>query len=258
MEAAVKKIQYTVISIIIWLAVWYLSALFINKPLFLPGPMDTAKAIFALLRTKECYESVLFSLLRISAGYFIGFVSGIVLASAASTCDFLGIFIDTPVKIIKAVPVASFVVLSLLWVNSESLSTIVCATMVMPVIYTNVKSSIAHTDSKKLEMAEVFRISFVKKIFYIYLPDVFPSLISAAVIASGFAWKSGVAAEIIGLIRNSIGNRIYQSKIYLETSNLFAWTIILVILSVIFEKLISFLLTGLQKLTGGTIHDRTQ
>lgn len=251
-----KKIRYIAISIIIWLIIWYLSALLVNKPIFLPGPIDTVRALYMLIRTKEFYQSILFSLLGISGGFFIGLLSGIILAAIASVNEFLGVLIDTPVKVIKSVPVASFVVLALLWVNSRFLSTLVSAMMVMPVIYTNVKSAIAHTDTRKLEMARVFRISLVKKMVYIYLPDIFPSLISASVIASGFAWKSGVAAEIIGLIRNSIGNRIYLSKIYLETPELFAWTITLIVLSILFEKIITFILVKLQKITGGTLHDR--
>lgn len=251
-----KKIRYIAISILIWLIIWYLSALLVNKPVFLPGPIDTVRALYMLIRTKEFYQSILFSLLGITKGFFIGLLSGIVLATIASINEFLGVLIDTPVKVIKSVPVASFVVLALLWVNSRALSTLVSAMMVMPVIYTNVKTSITHTDTGKLEMARVFRINLFKKIMYVYLPDVFPSLISASVIASGFAWKSGVAAEIIGLIRNSIGNRIYQSKIYLETAELFAWTITLIVLSILFEKIITLILVKLQKITGGTLNDR--
>lgn len=252
-----KKILYITISITAWITIWYLSALLINKPVFVPGPFDTFKALYKLIQTKDFYKSICFSLFGITKGFFIGLLLGIILAIIASISEFLSIFTDIPVKVIKAVPVASFVVIALLWVNSSALSTLISALMVMPVIYTDLKAAIAGTDAKKLEMARVFRLSPLKKAVYIYLPDVFPSIVSASVIASGFAWKSGVAAEIIGLIRNSIGNMIYQSKIYLETAELFAWTITLIVISVLFEKLIAFFLTKLQHLTGGTQNDRS-
>lgn len=165
--------------------------------------------------------------------------------------------IDVPVKIIRSIPVASFIILALLWVDSAHLSTFIAAITIMPVIYTNTFSGIAHTDSQMKEMAGVFHFSPFKKLVYIYMPYAAPHFLSGVKLSCGFAWKSGIAAEIIGLVRHSIGNNIYKSKIYLETDNLFAWTISLIVLSIIFEKTVLLILNLIFKRTG-SINDKAQ
>ena len=108
--------------------------------------------------------------------------------------------------------------------------------IVFPVIYANVLQGVRSTDPKLLEMAELYKVPWYRRFFYIELPSIRPYLLSACTISIGMAWKSGIAAEVIGVVTGSIGGALYQSKIYFETADLFAWTIIIVILSVLTEK----------------------
>ena len=124
--------------------------------------------------------------------------------------------------------------------------------MVLPIIYSSVLSALKQTDRKMLEFAEVYRLSALKKIRYIYIPSIISPLTAAASVAIGFAWKSGIAAEIIGLISGSIGNELYKAKPYLETARLFAWTICIIAVSVLCEKIITALLKAAGTALGGT------
>lgn len=252
-----RKTLYTFISIIIWLVLWQIISAIISSPIFLPSPLQTVKALFSLLKTFAYYKSLSYSLLNISIGFLTGLFAGVILAVAASVNTFLQSVIEVPVKIIRSIPVASFIILALLWVDSAHLSTFIAAITVMPVIYTNTFSGISDTDTQMKEMAKVFHFSPLKKIAYIYMPYVTPHFLSGVKLSCGFAWKSGIAAEIIGLVRHSIGNNIYKSKIYLETDNLFAWTISLIVLSIIFEKAILLILNLIFKRTG-SINDKAQ
>lgn len=252
-----KKILYSAISILIWLVIWYLCALFINKPIFLPGPVDTVNAFFLLMKSADFYYSIGTSLFAITIGYLLGTLIGVFLSIIASINSFLETFINCPIKVIKAVPVVSFIILALLWIDSFGIPTLISALMVIPIIYTSLLSAIKMTDNKQKEMAKVFRLSPFKKLIYVYIPSTSQALLSSATIAAGYAWKAGVAAEVIGLIRNSIGNKIYQSKIYLETADMFAWTIALVILSILFEKIVALILVSINRLIGGCFHDKT-
>ncbi len=117
--------------------------------------------------------------------------------------------------------------------------------MVLPVIYTNVLQGIDGADPKLLEMASVFRMPFFRKVRYIYIPSVLPALVSAASVSLGFCWKSGIAAEVIGLPTGSIGEKLYEAKLYLMTGELFAWTAVIVLVSVVFEKLVMLLIRKL-------------
>ena len=246
-----RKNLYTVISIIIWIMIWTIASLLINRELFLPTPLSVIKAMGQSLCTKEFYLSILFSLKGIALGFLIGFFAGIISAVCSHANTFCRAFIDVFMKGIKSVPVASFVILALLWIASDKLSILIASLIVMPVIYTNTLSALDNTDIHMLEFARVFRLSTMKKIMYIYIPAIMPSLISACRVSIGYAWKSGVAAEIIGLISGSIGNELYKAKLYLDTPVLFTWTLTIIAVSFICEKAVVFLLSLLQKHLGG-------
>lgn len=173
-----RKTLYTFISIIIWLVLWQIISAVISSPVFLPSPLQTVNALFSLLKTSAYYKSLSYSLFNISIGFFTGLFAGVVLAVAASVNTFLQSVIDVPVKIIRSIPVASFIILALLWVDSAHLSTFIAAITIMPVIYTNTFSGIAHTDSQMKEMAEVFHFSPFKKLVYIYMPYAAPHFLS--------------------------------------------------------------------------------
>ena len=238
--------KYTVyrrktIAVITLLAIWQMLSLWVNRVIFLPSVTDTLKALAALVQTKEFYLSIGTSFLRISSGFVLAVVSGVLLAVLAEQNAQLGEILQLLMQLIKSIPVASFVILVLLWVSSAQLSTFISFFMVLPVIFTNVRGGIHQTDQKLLEMARLFHIPFLNQLSAIYLPHIFPSVLSACSLAAGMAWKSGIAAEIIGLSRNSVGNKLYQAKIYLLTPELFAWTIVIVLLSIGWEQLFKLL-----------------
>lgn len=250
-----KKILTTTICIAIWIFLWFIAAFFIDKKIFLPGPVDTLKAFCSLAVTKEFYQSVLVSLSGILKGFLIGMGVGILFASLACRFSFLESFFSVPIRVIKAVPVASFVILALLWINSKNLSILISSFMVLPVVYTGLLSALKNTDRKMLDFAVVFKLSPLKKIRYVYIPSAIHPLTASCSVAMGFAWKSGIAAEIIGLIKNSIGNELYKAKLYLETPKLFAWTAAIVLISFLCEKLITLILTCIGKALGGIYNE---
>lgn len=251
-----KKIITTIACISIWLIIWYAVSLAVGKDIFFPAPDAVIRALVSMASTSGFYADILYSMRGIMAGFIIGMLSGIMLAIPSFCCYYLEAFINIPVKVIRAVPVASFVILALLWLKSSALSTLISASMVMPIIYSQTLSALKNTDSKMLEFAKVYRLSLMKRIRYIFIPSVMPSLVSASSVAVGFAWKSGIAAEIIGLIRDSIGNELYKAKLYLETPKLFAWTITIIIVSVACEKLITLLLHIVSNSLGGSSHEK--
>ena len=245
-----KKL-YTALSIAIWLLIWFVAAYFIDHKIFLPSPVLVFKAFGELLSTRAFYISILTSLRGIIIGLGIGLVLGILFAWLSYLNSFVRTFIGVFIKTIKSIPVASFVILALLWFSSDGLSILISSLIVLPIIYSNFLGALLETDPKMLEFAKVFRLSLPKKIRYIYMPATISPLISGCKVAIGYAWKSGVAAEIIGLIRNTIGNELYKAKLYLDTPKLFAWTITIILLSFICEKIIIGLLTLLKRYIGG-------
>ena len=153
-------------------------------------------------------------------------------------------FFAPAVMVVKAVPVASFIILVLVWVPSRNLSVVISFLMVFPILYTNVLDGILSTDPKLLEMADVFALPHAVRIRYIYVSQVLPFFRTGCSIGLGLCWKAGVAAEVIGIPDGSIGEKLYNAKVYLNTPDLFAWTVVIVLISLLFEKLFLAMVDG--------------
>lgn len=235
-----------VFAAIVWLAVWELVSQMIGRQVLLASPWQTVRTWLGLLFQPEFWRTLFSSLLRILIGFSGAMVIGVLLAVLASMSEWIRTLLHPLMTLIKSTPVASFIIIVLLWFGSSWLASIISFLMVLPVIYTNVLHGIETTDRKLLEMARVFRLSADKRIRAIYLIHVMPFLLSALSVSSGMAWKSGVAAEVIGLPNQSVGEKLYQAKLFLNSAELIAWTITIIIISFIFEKLMMYLAKSLQ------------
>jgi NitT/TauT family transport system permease protein len=190
---------------------------------------------------------VLFSLIRIIAGFFSAVICAIFLAVLAASSDWIQAILHPVMLLIKSTPVASFIIIVLLWSGSQNLASIISFLMVLPVIYTNTLQGILNTDKKLLQMAQVFKIPLSKKVRLIYLHDVMPYFLSGLTVSLGLAWKSGIAAEVIGLPNGSIGERLYQAKIFLSSAELISWTITIILLSFLFERTVLYFVQQFQE-----------
>ena len=169
-------------------------------------------------------------------------VLAFVLALAAGRWPVVEVLLRPYVLAIKAVPVASFIIICLIWMSTRQLAVFISFLMVFPVIYSNTLQGIKSADGALLEMARVYRVPFSRRLGYIYAPQVKPFLLSGCSVALGMSWKSGVAAEVIGVVGGSIGERLYEAKVYFQMTDLLAWTVVIVVCSVGFEKLVLWLL----------------
>lgn len=229
-----------------WLIVWQLAAMAINKKVILVTPVAAAKKLLELMQTANFYKTCANSFLRISAGFMLGFAGGIVTGMLSFRFKAARAVISPLMTAVKTIPVASFIIFALFWISSRDLSVFIAFLIVMPIIYGAVTDGAANTDRKLKEAAEIFCLSPYKKIRYLYLPAVMPFLISACSAAAGLAFKSGAAAEVIGQPDFTLGDMLFRAKIYLETAYLFAWTAVIIILSKVFEAIV----TGLLKIIG--------
>ena len=219
-----------------WLAAWQLLSLLVHNPILMAGPAETLQALAELIVTAEFLESLAFSFLRIVGGFLAGSAAGILLAYLADRKKLLGEILSPLVTVLKSVPVASFIILALIWFGSGALSFVISFLVVFPILYLNTQQGLQSLDEKLLEMAEVFHISSASRLKYIVLPGVYPFLQSGFALALGMSWKSGVAAELIGQYKLSIGNQLYMDKITLDTAGVFAWTVVILLVSWLFEK----------------------
>lgn len=225
-----------------WIAVWFVLSAIVGEEIFLPSPLSTIRSLLSLLPSSSFWAAVAFTLSRVLLGIILSFLSSLILGVISSFSSVLEIFLSPLVKAMRSVPVASIIILTLLWVKSRNLSVVISFLMVFPIIYSSVLSGMKDTSPLLLEMASNYSVTTWKKIRYIYIPSIFPYVKTGVRNAVGLAWKSAIAAEVIALPRSSIGSSLYEAKVYLLTSDLFAWTIVIVVLSSLFEKVTLLLL----------------
>lgn len=230
-----KKIKLW--AVVFWLLIWEIASIWLKQEILLVSPVAVLKRLSVLIFEGSFWKTIGFSFCRIIGGFFLGVLAGVLGGSIASKFTKIREFFAPLILAMKSVPVASFVILILIWVPSENLSVTISFLMVFPVMYTNVLNGIHNTDKNLLEMAQVFGISGKNKICYIYLSEVLPFFRAGCSVSLGLCWKAGVAAEVIGIPDGSIGEKLYEAKVYLDTPDLFAWTMVIILISMVFEKI---------------------
>lgn len=234
-------------AIVFWIGVWQLASMAIGREVLLASPWRVCTTLARLAASPDFWAVIAVSFGRIVLGFFLAVCGGVALAVCAAASRLLRTLFAPLMLLVRAVPVASFIILVLLWVGSRGLSVVISFLMVLPVVYANTLQGIDGTDGQLLEMARIFHLRWDRRLWAIYLPAVLPHFSVACSLGMGLAFKSGIAAEVIGLPDGSIGERLYQAKIYLSTGEVLAWTAVIVLLSVLLERLVRAGLRALQR-----------
>ncbi len=222
---------------VFWLFVWQMASMLVHSALILPSPVETAQSLVRLAGQGGFWISSAFSLLRIGAGYIAAVLLGAILGVLTAFSPFTDALLRPLRGILKATPVASFILLVLLWLHTDAVPAFAAFVMVLPLIWANTQEGIRAADARLIEMASLFRFGRAKTLRRVYLPSVMPHLLAACATGLGFAWKAGVAAEVLARTANSVGKSLIESKNYLETPDMFAWTAVVIALSMLFERL---------------------
>lgn len=240
-----KQLCRLLLTISFWLLIWQVAAWLVEwkvhgrgNELLLPYPWTVAQALGRLCRQPVFWKHVALSLLRVLQGMAIGMGAGILLAVLTCWLPWVDQLLSPAIRVIRATPVASFILLVLLWTARTNVPVVIAGLMVLTVVWENLSRGIRAVDPQLLEMAKCYRFSKCKTIWLVYIPSLKPFLLAALTNAIGLAWKSAVAAEVLCLPALATGTQIYYAKLYLEIPELFAWTVVVVSLSLILEKVL--------------------
>ncbi len=237
-----SKIIIKILVGAVWLILWQCAYNAVGVDLLMVSPLTVLRRLSVLVLEGSFWLIIAGSMGRILLGFFLGLVTGVVIAVLTSRFYTMYEFFSLPLNIIKATPVASFVILALVWIRGTNLSVFIAFLMVLPLIWSNMHEGITKVDRNLLEMAQVYAVKKISILKNITIPSVLPYFMSALRVGLGFSWKAGIAGEVIAIPKNAIGTQLYNSKIYLETPDLFAWTTVIIILSVLIEKFMVFII----------------
>ena len=237
-----KSILLSLLSAIFWIALWALAAFLIDREIKLPSPARTVGRLIELMGTAAFWRTVGASILRILIGYLLGVAAGTLLAILTAFSRPIDTLTSPLNTVIRATPVASFIILVLLWLGRDQIPSFIAFLMVTPIVWNSLKAAIRTVDPSLLEMTKAYRMRPFRRLRFLYLPAVLPQYTAAMITSLGLAWKAGIAAEALCRPSLSIGKDLIEARNYLETVDLFAWTATVILLSVMMEALLRALL----------------
>lgn len=221
-----------------WIIIWQIASLIVNAEVFLPSPLSVLTCFAKLVKTQTFIRSTLSSIGRIMSGYICAVAASFIAAILMHKNRLARALLSPLLKVVTATPVASFIILALVWIGRERVPSFISALIVLPVMTAHIDAGIKSVDLKLQELCLSYGFSFFKRLILLYIPSSAPEIAAGPATSLGLAWKSGVAAEVLCMPKNSIGRYVYESKLYLETPDLFAWTATVILLSILIEKLL--------------------
>lgn len=224
------------VTALFWLILWQIASYYVSSEILLPSPLATFTHLLNQLSSLDFLKACANSIFRIMAGFLVGCLVGLILAVLCHALPFCKMLF-TPFKAtVKATPVASFIIIAYMWLSKSDIPGFIASLIVIPIIWSNVSAGLENTDKNLLEVAKVFSFSPLYYIKHVYYPAVKPFFTAGAITGIGLAWKSGIAAEVLVVVRDGIGGLLYDSKIYFESADLFAITAVIIVISLIIEK----------------------
>lgn len=236
------KISGKILSAAFWLGVWEILYWRIKQEILIVSPVRVLQRLAVLSGESAFWITAFNSMGHVLTGFLFGLFIGVLLAVLTYASKTLNEIFYPLISIIKATPIVSFIILALVWIRSEYVPAFAAFLEIMPIVLENVKNGIAKTDGNLLQMAQSYRFGFARTVRRVYIPSVMPYFTAACTTGMGLAWKTGIAAEVLANTKLSVGGQIYDSKIYMETADLFAWTVVVIVMSVILEKLMIWLM----------------
>lgn len=228
-------------AIVFWLLIWHFISKAVGLKIILPSPLDVLNKLVELVQEQKYWIAVGLSFVKILVGILIGTATAMILSVLTAKFKTFNILFGIPLNVIKSTPVASFIVIALVWVKSAYLATFITSIMVLPIVWSNMHQGISTVDKKLLEVGKCYNFTAFKKVKMIYLPHLRSFLSASITSAAGLGWKAGIAAEVIASPKDAIGAYLNNAKVYLETEEMFAWTATILVLSAFIQYVLKAL-----------------
>lgn len=243
-RASQKSHIKTVLAALIWIGVWQLASMAVGNHLLLASPVDTAVTLASQIVTPVFWTAVLRSFCHIAVGFLIGFALAVVLGFAAYRLPWLRRLLEPAMDALKSIPVVCFIMLLLMWVGPKRVSIITVVILIFPALYFSVLEGLDSQDHEVIDELKVMGVKPHVRFQVDTYQQLLPFLVATCRNMCGMAWKAGVAAEVLASPRGTIGEGVYQARLLLNTANLFSWTITIVLLSWVCERLFLKALTA--------------
>lgn len=252
----IKTKVINLIFILFWIVIWHILSVIIGEDIVLASPVSVFKRIYTLILEPDFLITVFNSITKVLIGFILGGFIGVILAIVCKKNHIFYKLFSPIITFIKVTPIACFIILVLVWIDSSKLSILISSFMSLPLFFFNIYSGIDIVDNNVLQMCQIYKIKGINRIKYIYFPYLINIILSTCTLAFSMSWKAGIASEVIGITNVSIGGKLQSAKSLLETNDVLAWTIIIIFINLVIEKIIKYIINKINVNLIGVYDDK--
>lgn len=228
------KKEGIVVSFIL-LLFWQFVAMSVGNDILIPYPMAVVLNLVGQLGDLSFYHIIGQTLIRVLIGFSVSFLVALGFVLLASQSSMIRRILNPIQVLTKSIPNISYIIITLVWFGSEASVSIICFLVLFPIFYNNFLFAIDSEPQELKDIEKIYPESFFETMKAKTIPMLVPSMLSSSKVALGLGIKVSVMAEILGQVRVGIGKQLYLARINLDTTSLFAWTIVIIVLCFIID-----------------------
>lgn len=240
-NSSLRNRKLIFLSIVLLLGLWAIFSNVINNSIYLPSLKEVFTEFLGIVSEVGFFQSIVSSIWRSVESFFIALVVALILGILSAFNKYIYNFIYPLLAVIRSIPTIAFILIALIWVNKDMAPILIGTIIAFPIFYELVVSSIIDVDRNLLEMGEIYRISRLSMISNIYAPNICFNILRVFTSTLSLILKVVIAGEVYGQPEYGIGAAIQLEKMNLNTSAIFAWIIIVCIITVLFDYVLGLI-----------------
>ena len=234
-NSILKDRKLSIISKISIIIIWILLSRSVNNEVIIPSIKSTFASMIRIIKDPNFFNIIKYTLLRTLIGFLISLSLAMIIGIVSSVSKITYNLMVPILKFLNSIPTIAIIVLALIWLNNELVPMLVGFIMVFPILYENILNGILNVDKDIIQMANLYKVGKIKIVNNIYIPSILYNLSSVFNTVLGINLKMVIAGEVLGQPKYAIGSNLQLERIYLNTSGVFAWIIIILLISETFD-----------------------
>ncbi len=238
-----KKLNFRIFSIIIALLVWEIFAHIINRPIIVPSIENVIFSLKELLISKSFYTNFGFTIMRIIITFLLDLLIALILGVFAYLIPKFETLIQPWESVFRSIPTMALIIASLIWFSSNYTPIFVSSAIIIPILYRNIVNALNNINKDMLEMIDLYKVPKIRRIFKVYIPSILPEVKTASRNSIGLLFKVMITSEVLSQPKYGIGAQFQIARSVLDTSMVFAISIIVIAFAYLLEGISDFLYT---------------
>ncbi len=231
----------SIAGVLLIILLWQFAAFRVDNDILIPYPADVLKQLLEIIQSRAFYESVIHTVFRVAKGFGISMICALIFSVLSDRYPLFRQLFAPAQLLTRTIPNASYIILAIIWLGAEGSVAAVTFMILFPLFYNSFINALDNEPSVLKDVDSLYQHSMRDRLLYRTMPLLTGEILDTGRTAASMGLKVGVMAEILGAVRIGIGRQLSLSRTYLETDRLLAWTVIIIVISLLFDRLFRLL-----------------